>query len=206
MLFRDRSEAGEKLAIQLEHLAAKNPIVLGLPRGGVPVAAHIARALDAPLDVIVVRKLGAPGNDEFAIGAIGDGVEVLHEKTIRALRVKPGQVQRVREREHKELDRRLTRYRADRPPLNLEGHTAIIVDDGIATGATAMAASEVVRALGATRIVLAVPVAPPSFVPSDIIDEFVCLETPRGFMSIGQWYTDFTQTSDDEVERWLNPK
>lgn len=205
MLFRDRSDAGRKLAAQLEHLSAEKPIILGLPRGGVPVAAQVAQALDAPLDVIVVRKLGAPLNEEFAIGAIGDGVEVLNTETIRSLGVTPEQLQRVRTREQKELSRRLERFRAGRPPLDLHGRTAVVVDDGIATGSTAMAACQVARALGATRIVLAVPVAPPSFTPGDNIDEFVCLERPARFMAIGQWYTDFTQTTDDEVLRWLSP-
>ena len=204
MLFRDRTDAGQKLAAKLEHLTAERPIILGLPRGGVPVAAQVAKALDAPLDVIVVRKLGAPFNEEFAMGAIGDGVEVLNKETIRSLGVTAEQVQRVRAREQKELQRRLVRFRNGRPPLDLHGRTAVVVDDGIATGATARAACEVVRALGANRVVLAVPVAPPSFDPGDTSDEFVCLHRPAHFMAIGQWYTDFTQTTDDEVLHWLN--
>ena len=139
------------------------------------------------------------------MGAIGDGVEVLNENTIRTLGVTPDQLQRVRAREQKELARRLERFRAGRPPLDLHGRTAVVVDDGIATGSTAMAACQVVRALGANRVVLAVPVAPTSFTPGDNIDEFVCLERPARFMAIGQWYTDFTQTTDDEVLRWLSP-
>jgi predicted phosphoribosyltransferase len=206
MLFRDRVDAGEKLAVKLEHLKPENPIILGLPRGGVPVAAQVAKTLDAPLDVIVVRKLGAPSNREFAMGAIGDGVEVLNDATIRSLGVTAEQVQQVRARERKELARRLERYRAGRPPLQLRGRTAVVVDDGIATGSTAMAACTVVRALGAARVVLAVPVAPPNFDAGDTgdtVDEFICLERPAHFMAIGQWYTDFTQTTDDEVLRCL---
>lgn len=204
MLFRDRTDAGQKLAAKLDYLTAEKPIIVGLPRGGVPVAAQVAKALDAPLDVIVVRKLGAPFNDEFAMGAIGDSVEVLNEETIRSLGVTAEQLQRVRAREQKELGRRLERFRAGRPPLDLHGRTAVVVDDGIATGATARAACEVVRALGANRVVLAVPVAPPNFDPGDNSDEFVCLHRPAHFMAIGQWYTDFTQTTDDEVLHWLN--
>ncbi|WP_111721452.1 phosphoribosyltransferase [Homoserinimonas sp. OAct 916] len=203
MLFRDRTDAGRKLAARLEDLAAEKPIILALPRGGVPVAGEVALALDAPLDVIVVRKLGAPFNEEFAMGAIGDGVEVLHDETIRSLNVTPAQLEKVRARERAELDRRLARFRAGRPPLDLQGRTAVVVDDGIATGATAMAACAVARALGAARVVLAVPVAPPDFDPGDQVDEFICLERPPHFMAIGQWYTDFTQTTDDEVLRWL---
>jgi len=203
MLFRDRSDAGQKLAAKLNYLTAENPIILGLPRGGVPVAAQVAQALDAPLDVIVVRKLGAPFNDEFAMGAIGENVEVLNDGTIRALGVTREQLQRVRAREQKELARRLVRFRNGRPPLDLHGRTAVVVDDGIATGATARAACQVVHALGATRVVLAVPVSSSTFVPGDNIDEFVCLHRPSHFMAIGQWYTDFTQTTDDEVLHWL---
>lgn len=203
MLFRDRSDAGQKLAVRLEDLATENPIILGLPRGGVPVAGEVAQALNATLDVIVVRKLGAPLNEEFAMGAIGDGVEVLHDETIRSLGVTRTQLEKVRTREQAELDRRLARFRAGRPPLDLHGRTAVVVDDGVATGATAMAACEVVRALGAARVVLAVPVAPPDFSPGEHVDEYICLESPPRFMAIGQWYTDFTQTTDDEVVRWL---
>jgi len=205
MLFRDRSDAGQKLAAKLNYLTAENPIILGLPRGGVPVAAQVAQALDAPLDVIVVRKLGAPFNDEFAMGAIGENVEVLNDGTIRALGVTREQLQRVRAREQKELARRLVRFRNGRPPLDLHGRTAVVVDDGIATGATARAACQVVRALGAARVVLAVPVSSSTFIPEDNVDEFVCLHRPPHFMAIGQWYTDFTQTTDDEVLNWLNP-
>ncbi len=203
MLFRDRSDAGQKLAAKLNYLTAEKPIILGLPRGGVPVAAQVAKALDAPLDVIVVRKLGVPFNDEFAMGAIGENVEVLNDGTIRALGVTREQLQRVRAREQKELARRLVRFRNGRPPLDLHGRTAVVVDDGIATGATARAACQVVRALGAARVVLAVPVSSSTFIPEDNVDEFVCLHRPAHFMAIGQWYTDFTQTTDDEVLRWL---
>ena len=203
MLFRDRSDAGQKLAAKLNYLTAENPIILGLPRGGVPVAAQVAQALDAPLDVIVVRKLGAPFNDEFAMGAIGENVEVLNDGTIRALGVTREQLQRVRAREQKELARRLVRFRNGRPPLDLHDRTAVVVDDGIATGATARAACQVVRALGAARVVLAVPVSSSTFIPEDNVDEFVCLHRPSHFMAIGQWYTDFTQTTDDEVLHWL---
>lgn len=204
MIFRDRTDAGRQLAARLKDLTAEDPIILGLPRGGVPVAGEVAQALAAPLDVIVVRKLGAPFREEFAMGAIGDGVEVLHDDTIRSLGVTPAQLEEVRAREQIELDRRLGRFRAGRAPLNLKDRTAIVVDDGIATGATAMAACEVVRTMGAARVVLAVPVAPPEFDPGELVDEYIFLERPQRFMSIGQSYADFTQTTDDEVLRWLS--
>jgi predicted phosphoribosyltransferase len=206
MYFRNRTDAGKQLAARLEYLRPRDPIVLGLPRGGVPVAGEVAEALNAPLDVIVVRKLGAPWNEEFAMGAIGEGVEVLHEDTIASLGVTKKQLHAVEERERAELERRTRRFRGDRPPIDIRGRVVVIVDDGVATGATARAACEVARAAGAEHVVLAVPVAPPDWrhTPGVDADEFVCLARPAGFMAIGQWYNDFTQTTDDEVTDWLH--
>jgi predicted phosphoribosyltransferase len=206
MYFHNRTDAGNQLAAKLEYLRPLDPVVLGLPRGGVPVAGEVAAALNAPLDIIVVRQLGAPGNEEFAMGAIGEGVEVLHEDTIAALGVTNKQLNAVEERERAELDRRTRHFRGHRAPLEIRGRVVIIVDDGVATGATARAACEVVRAAGAERVILAVPVAPPGWRhrPGIDADEFVCLARPAGFMAIGQWYEDFTQTTDDEVTDWLD--
>lgn len=201
MLFTDRADAGRRLAERLEYLRGQDLVVLGLPRGGVPVADEVARALDVPLDVVVIRKLGVPYNSEFAMGAIGEGVRVVDEGTVIGLGITKEQLAQVEERERAELDRRVERFRGDRRRVELAGRTAVIVDDGIATGATALAACKVVRALGAGRIVLAVPVAPPDWHVGigDAADEFVCLATPERFFAVGQWYADFSQTTDEEV-------
>ncbi len=201
MIFRNRIDAGKQLAEQLMHLRGSEPVVLALPRGGVPVAAQVAKALGAPLDVIIVRKLGAPGREEFALGAIAEGVRIVHEGSVRSLGVTEQQLAAVEASERTELDRRVTRYRGDLPPVDIRGRTVVIVDDGVATGATAKAAAEVVRAADAERIVVAVPVAPADWVERCGIDadEFVAVATPARFMAIGQWYTDFTQTTDEEV-------
>lgn len=201
MLFADRSDAGRQLAHRLEHLRGRDLVVLGLPRGGVPVAYEVATALAAPLDIVVIRKLGAPFNSEFAIGAIGEGVRVVDEAALRQLGVSDNQLIEIESREQAELERRIQRFRGSAERMDLTGRVAVIVDDGIATGSTALAACRVVRALGASEIVLAVPVAPPDWTDrfGDAADEYVCLETPRGFFAVGQWYTNFTQTSDDEV-------
>lgn len=202
MLFLDRTDAGRKLAAELTHLKGPDTVVLGLPRGGVPVAREVAMALGAPLDVVVVRKLGSPRNPEYALGAIGDnGVRVLDRGAMRALGVTAQELGVIEDREREELARRTRRFRGDRLPLSLTGATAIIVDDGIATGSTAKAACLIVRALGAARIVLAVPVAPRDWTAriGDVADEFVCVETPAHFFAVGQWYRDFTQTTDEEV-------
>jgi putative phosphoribosyl transferase len=202
MSFRDRQDAGRQLSARLEHLRDAKPIVVGLPRGGVPVAAEVANALDAPLDVIVVRKLGVPYQPELGFGAIGEGgVEVLNEEVLRAAGLGDDDIARVEAKEREEVARRARRFRGDRPPVPLAGRTVIVVDDGLATGGTARAALEVAREHGASRVVLAVPVAPVGTVRAmqDVADEVVCLETPSAFFAIGQWYDDFTQTSDDEV-------
>ena len=202
MRFRDRSDAGRQLASRLLPLRGTDAVVLGLPRGGVAVAAQVARALDAPLDVILVRKLGVPSQPELGMGAIGEeGARVINADVVRYAQVSEADISAVERRERAELERRIKRYRGDTPREPLAGRTAILVDDGIATGSTARAACQVARALGASRVVLAVPVAPPSArtTLADAIDELICLETPGRFLAIGEWYEDFSQTRDEEV-------
>jgi predicted phosphoribosyltransferase len=203
MLFTDRTEAGRLLAGQLRHLRRENPVILGLPRGGVPVAAQVAQLLDAPLDVILVRKLGVPYQPELGFGAIGeDGVRVVHDNIVRMSSLSDDQLARVERGEEAELRRRADHFRRrGRERIPLEGRTAVVVDDGIATGATATAACRVARAHGAARVVLAVPVAPPDAVAAvrPEVDELVCLSTPRAFYAVGEWYEDFAQTTDEEV-------
>ncbi|HET6951706.1 MAG TPA: phosphoribosyltransferase family protein [Acidimicrobiales bacterium] len=202
MIFPDRVEAGRRLATRLRYLRGEPVVVLGLPRGGVPVAAEVAAALGAPLDVIVVRKLGVPFQPELGMGAIGEGgARILNDDIVRMAGVSEAQVAEVEARERAELERRATKFRGDRPPVPLAGRTAVVVDDGIATGSTAYAACQVARARGAARVVLAVPVAPPGWTARlhDVADELVCLETPDPFFAIGQFYADFGQTSDAEV-------
>jgi putative phosphoribosyl transferase len=181
-------------------------IVLGLPRGGIPVGYEIARALGSPLDVILVRKVGLPVQPELAMGAIGeDGVRLVNTEVVQAERVSEREFAEVEQRERAELHRRAERYRLDRPRAMVAGRTAIVVDDGIATGSTARAACQVARAHGAARVILAVPVAPRGTVAAlgQVADQVVCLESPEPFYAIGQWYQDFSQTSDAEVVRLL---
>ncbi|MFD3656801.1 phosphoribosyltransferase family protein [Streptomyces sp. NPDC058620] len=202
MLFTDRTDAGQQLAEALRHLEKEHPVVLGLPRGGVPVAFEVAQALGAPLDVIVVRKLGVPYHPELGFGAIGeDGVKVISEEIVRRAGVTQQDLESVERAEQEELVRRARAFRADRPRVPLEDRTVILVDDGIATGATARAACEVVRAHGAARVVLAVPVAPPSAAEQlrGSADDVVCLSQPALFSAVGEWYRDFSQTPDEEV-------
>jgi len=200
--FADRVDAGKRLAATLQHLAGESVVVLGLPRGGVPVALEVALALNAPLDVIVVRKLGVPWHPELAMGAIGEGgARVINTEIVVRAQVTPQELADEEERERIELQRRAERYRGSRPRVSLVGRTAVIVDDGIATGSTASAACQVARAQGATRIVLAVPVAPIDWVDrlGDDADELISLQTPRLFHAVGEFYADFTATTDAEV-------
>jgi putative phosphoribosyl transferase len=209
MLFADRTEAGRQLAKRLVHLRGQPVVVLGLPRGGVPVAAEVARAIAAPLDVIVVRKLGVPFQPELAMGAVGeDGARVIDADVVRLARVSADELGAIEARERSEVDRRARSYRAGRNRVSLAGRIAVIVDDGIATGATARAACQVARALDAVRVVLATPVAPPDWqyrIGSDA-DEMVSVATPMPFFAIGEFYDDFSQTSDEAVVACLTQR
>ncbi|HVJ02400.1 MAG TPA: phosphoribosyltransferase [Sphingomonas sp.] len=202
--FRDRTDAGRRLADALGHLRARHPLVLALPRGGVPVAYEVARALDAELDLLFVRKLGAPGHEEFGIGAVVDGADpqvVLNEESARIAGAGPGYVKEELRRQLGEIDRRRQAYMGDRDPIPSAGRTVIVVDDGIATGGTVKAALRGVRKAGPAHLVLAVPVAPADTI-ADLhkeCDELVCLRTPEVFYAVGAHYADFTQTEDDEV-------
>lgn len=202
-IFADRTDAGEHLARELTRFAASDAVVLGIPRGGVVVAAAIARALGLPLGVAVVRKLGAPSNEEFAIGAIAEGVRVVDADAVRAGRVTAEQLAFIEDLERVELDRRTHAFGGTSPAV--EGREVIVVDDGVATGSTLLAACHAVRARGARRIVAAVPVAPADFRPDRVVDEFVCPYRERSFWAVGQFYDDFAQTSDEEVGRLLSP-
>ena len=202
MPFQDRRDAGRQLGRRMAPFAGRGVVVLGLPRGGVPVAAEVARAVGAPLDVVLVRKLGLPRRPELAMGAVGeDGVIVVNDDVVRAGRVDEATFDDVERRERAELDRRARQLRGDRPRLPLEGRTAVVVDDGVATGATARAACAVARAHGAARVVLAVPVGSPRALQeiAPVVDEVVCLESPERFAAVGQAYADFRPTEDDEV-------
>lgn len=206
MAFVDRGEAGRRLGNELAHLRGR-VVVLGLARGGVPVAFEVARALDAPLDVIVVRKLGVPYEPELAVGAIGEGgVRVINEDVMRLSGTREVDLANVEVRERAELERRSALFRARRPRTDIKGRTVIVVDDGVATGSSARAACQVARAHGALRVILAVPVAPVDWRArlGTSADEYVCLETPETFFSIGQFYENFAQTTDEEVVALLD--
>ncbi|REJ08743.1 phosphoribosyltransferase [Microbacterium bovistercoris] len=196
--FRDRQEAGRMLGERLAERPRPDAVVLGLPRGGVPVAAEVATTLHAPLDVLVVRKLGAPGQPEFAIGAVGeDGARVLNDDARRY--IDELALAEATAKEAAEIERRVALFREGAPATDLRGRTAIVVDDGLATGATARAGCAIARARGAASVVLAVPVAAPDSLDTVAADEVVCLSTPAGFMAVGMHYVDFRQTSDAEV-------
>ncbi len=207
MRYRNREEAGRRLAAALTDLSGQQVVVLGLPRGGVPVAAEIARVLRAPLDVVVVRKLGVPSAPELAMGAIGEhGVRVLNESVLRDWGLSADDVDRVEIRERRELEARVRRFRHGHPPMPLTGRTAVVVDDGVATGATARAACRVVRELGAERVVLATPVASPRALDElrKVTDEVVCLRSPSWFAAVGEAYRDFRPVTDDQVAAVLS--
>lgn len=207
--FKNRKDAGRRLAARLMPLKAENPVVLALPRGGVPVGYEVAIALEAPLDVIVVRKLGAPDQPELGIGAVVDGdhpQSVLNEEVMRMLRVSQDYLSREVKLELAEIRRRQELYRGGRPPVSVAGRTVIVVDDGIATGGSMRAALRGVRRNNPKRLVLAVPVAAPDSIESlrPEVDQVVCLGTPLLFGAVGQFYEDFRQTTDEEVVRLLD--
>jgi putative phosphoribosyl transferase len=206
-VFEDRADAGRALAKALvAKRGAADTIVLALPRGGVPVAFEVAKELELPLDVLVVRKLGLPWQPELAMGAIASGgALVLNEDVLRLARPGDESVNEVRRQEQVELERRERQYRGSRPPLEMHGRTGIVVDDGLATGATMEAAVRALQGLGAKHVVVAVPVASPEARDriAAVADEVICLETPMLFSAVGQWYRHFGQTSDDEVSTLL---
>jgi putative phosphoribosyl transferase len=207
MHFEDRVDAGKQLAEALKGYRSENMIILALPRGGVPVGAEVAQALNVPLDVLVVRKLGVPGQDELAMGAIGpSGVVVMNEEVIGLLQIAPETIDRIIAKEHTEIERRLRSFRGDRPFPDLKGKTVVIVDDGLATGSTALAAVQTVLTQNPAKVILAVPVCAPESAarlrPS--VNDLICLEQPPDFMAVGYWYRDFRQTTDAEVTELLN--
>lgn len=206
-LFKDRHEAGRRLARQLAGYAGQpDAIVLGLPRGGVVVAYEVARALRLPLDVFLVRKLGAPGHEELAIGAIASGgVRVVNQAAIEGLSISRKELDAITRREQQELARREQAYRGGQPPLELKGKTTILVDDGLATGASMYAAVAALKQPGLARIVVAVPTASPDTCRTfeELVDRVFCTYTPQPFYGVGQWYEDFSQTADDEVRQLL---
>lgn len=209
-MFLHRQDAGRQVAARLLHYR-DNPdvIVLALPRGGVPVAAQVARKLHVPLDVFLVRKLGVPGHEELAMGAIASGgVKVLNHDVIRMLHISKLDIEAAAAREALELERREREYRGDRPPLEVLGRTIILIDDGIATGATMRAAIAALRRRGAEKIVVAVPVAAPATCAEmeSEVNEMVCLATPAVFEAVGEWYENFSQTSDAEVRQLLSER
>ena len=204
--FEDRRDAGRRLAGKLSRFRDERPMIFALPRGGVPVGYEISRALTAPLDVFVSRKLGAPGQPEFGIGAVAaGGVRVLNEDVVKRLGITDEYVERITARETAEVERRLRYFRGDRPEPEVGGRTAILVDDGLATGVTARAAVEALRLRGPRRLVLAAPVcaAQTAELLRPGVDELVCLESPTDLGAIGFWYRDFQQTTDEEVVELL---
>ena len=207
MIFRDRADAGRRLAERLRHFDWTNAIVLALPRGGVPVAYEVATAIDAPLDVVVVRKLGIPGHEELAMGAIASGgVRVLNEEVLARLPHPAEQLDGVTQRELAELQRREAEFREGRPAVEIEGRQVILVDDGLATGATMRAAALAVKHRGAASITVAVPVGAPESCDTirSEVDELVCVHAPWDFTAVGQFYQEFAQTTDGEVRELLS--
>jgi predicted phosphoribosyltransferase len=207
MRFRDRTDAGKQLAEKLSsYRDVEDLLVLGLPRGGVPVASEVARELDAPLDVYIVRKLGVPGHEELAFGAIASGgTRVLNRDVVDSLGITGETIEQVAEREQKELLRREEHYRGERQPPAVSGRTVVVVDDGLATGASMRAAVKALREQGAGRIVAGVPTAAPDTAESmkELADDVVCVMKPAGFGGVGAWYEDFSQTTDEEVTELL---
>ena len=207
MIFRDRADAGRKLATRLKHYADREDVlVLALPRGGVPVAYEVAKELNAPLDVFLVRKLGVPGHEELGMGAIASGgVRVVNEDIVNYLRIPEKVIDAVAAQEQRELERRARAYRGDRPPPDVKDRIVILIDDGLATGSTMRAAAESLRLQEPRRIVVAVPVSSRETCDEfrSEVDEIVCAFTPEHFQGVGVWYEDFSQTSDEEVRELL---
>ncbi len=207
MLFKDRAQAGQVLASKLERFAHRSDVmVLALPRGGVPVAYEVARPLGAPLDVFLVRKLGVPGHEELAMGAIASGgVRVLNLRVVQSLRITEAELEAAAAAERRELERRERDYRDGRPPQDVQGRVVILVDDGLATGSTMRAAVAALQRQGPRSIVVAVPVAAITTCDElrEEVDEIVCAVTPEHFYAVGLWYANFSQTSDDEVRDLL---
>jgi putative phosphoribosyl transferase len=202
LAFRDRRQAGRLLAEELHARAGRDALVLGLPRGGVPVAYEVARGLGAPLDVYMVRKLGVPGHEELAFGAIArGGTRIVDQALVSRLELSPEELQAVERKERRELQRRERLYRADRPALALADRTIVLVDDGLATGSSMLAAALDIAKQRPRRTIIAVPVAPPSTCAAlrRVVDEIVCLMAPRQLRSVGSWYRDFAQVRDEEV-------
>ncbi|HWP43652.1 MAG TPA: phosphoribosyltransferase [Blastocatellia bacterium] len=206
-LFRDRAEAGRLLGEELKAYAGRpDVIVLGLPRGGVPVAFEVARALNAPLDLFLVRKLGVPGHEELAMGAIASGgVRVLNQDVVQYLGIPDSVIDAVASREQQELERREVSYRGDRPPLDVRGRCVILVDDGLATGSTMRAAVRAIKQQQPARVVVAVPTASSQTCDEfrSEVDEIICARMPEPFYAVGMWYEDFSQTTDEEVKGLL---
>jgi predicted phosphoribosyltransferase len=203
--YRDRRQAGAELARRVGHLKGNDTVVLALPRGGVPVAFEVARALDAPLDVFVVRKLGLPGHPEYAMGAIASGsVRVLNDQVVRLYQIPRRVIDAVADEEQTELERREREYREGRTPIDVFGRAVVLVDDGLATGSTMKAAVHAIRALGPARVIVAVPVGSPDTCRevANVADEVICSRTSEHFSAVGQWY-DFRQTTDEEVRDLL---
>lgn len=208
--FLDRHDAGSRLAGALERFKEEKPVILALPRGGVPVACEVARALEADLDLLLVRKIGAPGHQELAIGAVVDGKNpqlVLNREIIALAAPPPGYIEAEEKRQLAEIERRRRLYRGSEPPIDLKGRTVIVVDDGIATGASMITALHAVRARKPARLVCAVPVAAPESLEQvgPYADEMVCLEAPADFQAVGQFYRNFPQVDDDAVVEMLRP-
>lgn len=207
MRFQDRREAGRALAERVAHLADDDVVVAALVRGGMPVAAEVARALEAPLEALVVRKVGAPFNPEFGIGAVSEeGRVVRNQRALETANVDEAQFRQLAEEQEAEVERRVVLYRGDRSRERFEGRTVIVVDDGLATGVSATAGVEVAREMGAEKVVLAVPVGAPESVRrlKEVADEVVCPEQPADFRAVGSWYVDFAQVSDDDVKQILD--
>ncbi len=211
MIFRDRAEAGQLLATNLEKFRGEDPVILALPRGGLPIGYEVAKALDAPLDIVLVRKIGTPGSPELAAGAIVDGEKpelILNKDVVKLYNIPDKYIEDRKKQQLKEIERRRELYLAGRPPLKVEGRSVIIVDDGIATGSTIRAAVHALKHKKPKRVVVAVPVAPPDTAKKleEEADEVICLDMPSPFLSISAFYQDFTQLTDEDVVDTLKEK